>query len=64
MNNYKLALTRTYLITIQAKNKKDAKLFSEYYLGDIPDLSDENVKIEKNFSFNDIELVFNEAHEI
>ena len=64
MKTYQLALTRTYLITIKAENKEEAKVFSEYYLGDFPDLSDENERIEKKFSITDIEMVFNEADEI
>lgn len=64
MNNYKVALTRTYFVTIKAENIEKAKMFSEYYLGDCPDLSNEKNRIEKNFSIKRIEMVFNEANEI
>ena len=64
MKTFKIGLTRTYLVTVKAENKDNAKRISEYYLGDFPDLSDENERLEKNFYIEDIEMVYNEAHEI
>jgi len=64
MKTFKIALTRTYLVTIKAENKDRAKQFSEYYFGDCPNLSDEKEQKENNFSIEEIEMVYNEAHEI
>ena len=64
MKTFKVALTRTYLVSIKADSEEMAKKYSEYYLGDCQDLSNDKEKIEKNFSIEDIELVYNEADEI
>lgn len=64
MTTFKVALTRTYLVSIKAENEFQAKRFSEYYLGDCTDLSNEEEQIERNFSIEEIEMVYNEANEI
>jgi len=64
MKTYKVALTRTYLVTIMAKDDDRAKRFSEYYLGDCPDHSNEKDRLEQRFSIEEIEMVYNEANEI
>ena len=64
MKTYKVALTRTYLISIKTETEEQAKRFSEFYLGDCADLSDEREQIEKNFYIDDIQMVYNEADEI
>jgi len=64
MKTFEIALTRTYLVTVKAESEDRAKQFSEYYLGDCPDLSDEKEQREKSFSIEDIEMVYNEADEI
>ena len=61
MKTYKVSLTRTYLVSIKAENEDQAKIFSEYYLGDCPDSSNEKERLEKNFSIEEIEMVYNEA---
>lgn len=64
MKIYTVTLSRTYRISIKANNEYDAKLFSEYYIGDCPDLSNTRDQKEKNFSIKNIELVYNEAYNI
>ena len=64
MKTYKISLTRTYLVTIKAKDEDRAKRFSEYYLGDCPDYSTEKDRLRQNFSIKDIQMVYNEAHGI
>lgn len=64
MKTYKLALTRTYVVSIKAENEDRAKIFSEYYLGHFPDLSTEKDRLEKNFFIEGIEMVWNDATEI
>ncbi|MGD1151449.1 MAG: hypothetical protein ABR911_01040 [Syntrophales bacterium] len=64
MKTYKVALTRTYLVSIKAETKELAKIFSEFYLGDCADLSTKKEQLEKKFLIKNIELVYNEANEI
>lgn len=64
MKTYKVALTRTYLVSIKADTEDHAKRFSEFYLGDCPDHSNEKDRLENNFSIEDIEMVYNESGEI
>ncbi len=64
METFKVALTRTYVVSIQAEDEDRAKRFSEYYLGDCTDLSNKKDQLEKNFFIEEIELVHNEANEI
>jgi hypothetical protein len=64
MKTYQVVLSRTYLVTIQAGNQEQAKVLSEFYIGDCPDLSNERDRMEKNFSIEKIEMVNNEAIQI
>ena len=64
LKTYRVGLTRIYQISIRAENEEHARIFSEFYLGDSPDLSDKKEQDEKHFRIDDIELVYNEAHEI
>jgi len=64
MKTYKVALTRTYLVSIKAKTEERAKRLSEFYLGDFPDLSNKKEQLEHNFSIENIVMVSNEAFEI
>ncbi len=64
METFKIGLTRSYIVTIKAENLDKAKRYSEYYLGDFSDLSDEKERTKKNFDIEDIEMVYNESHEI
>lgn len=64
VKTYKVDLARTYLVSIKAETEEDAMRFSEFYLGDCPDPSNEKDRLEKNFCIEDIEMVYNEATEI
>lgn len=64
MNTYKVALTRIYLVSVKANNVDQALRFSEYYLGNCPDLSSEEEQIKKNFTIDKIEMVYNEADNV
>jgi hypothetical protein len=64
MKEFQVALTRTYIVSLRAKTVDEAKMLSEYYLGDLTDLSTENERNEKQFSFDEIEMVYNHATEI
>jgi len=64
MKTYKVALTRVYFVSIKAETKEKAKMFSEFYLGHFPDLSNKKDQLENNFFIEDIEMVYNEADDI
>lgn len=64
MKTFKVALMRTYIVSIKAESKERAKRFSEYYLGNCNDLSKQIDRSEKNFAIDDIEMVVNDATEI
>lgn len=63
MKTYKIALTRTYIVTIKAENEYKAKRFSEFYIGDCVDLSKQEEKVKRKFNIDEIEMVYNEANE-
>lgn len=64
MKVYKVALTRDYLVSIKAENEEKAKRFSEFFLGDCPDLSTEKDCSDNNFHIEEVEMVYNDAFEI
>jgi len=64
MKEYKVALTRTYIVTIEAESLEKAKRYSEFFLGDCPDKSLKKERIEKSFEIKDVELVFNDASKL
>ncbi len=64
MKTYKVALTRTYLVQIKAESKTEARGFSEFFIGDCRDLSNEIDRMENKFSIENIEPVLNEAFEV
>ena len=41
MKTYKVGLTKSYLVTINAENIEEARYLAEFYTGDITDISDE-----------------------
>ena len=63
MKKFKVLLTRSYIVTIDAENKNQACHFSEFYLGDCPDISTSNDITSKNFRIDEIEMTYNEAYE-
>lgn len=64
MKTYKVALARTYVVTIHADCPDSAKAFSEFYLGHCSDLSTPKDRLDKMFSIVDIETVENDAIDI
>ena len=63
MKNYKVTLTRSYNVIIQARTKIEAQELTEFFIGDCEDLSTVIDKKKKNFSIESIEPVLNEAFE-
>lgn len=64
MKKYRVLLSRTYIIDIQANNEEEACRNVEYYLGDCEDLSTENDRKRDNFVIEKIEPAINEAFEV
>lgn len=63
MKKYEVLLTRSYMVTIQAENEDQALRYTEFYLGDCPDLSKPKDRREQKFKIKEIEMTFNEAFE-
>jgi hypothetical protein len=51
------------MVTIQAENEDQALRYTEFYLGDCPDLSKPKDRREQKFKIKEIEMTFNEAFE-
>lgn len=64
MKTFEIALTRHYLVTIEAENAESAARYSEFFLGDCPDLSTIKDQLDRKFSIIDIELAYNEAQRL
>jgi hypothetical protein len=60
MPTSKVGLSRTYLVTVQAKDRTSAKGLAEFFVGE-SDLSQPNERNEFGFKIDKIELVDNEA---
>jgi hypothetical protein len=61
---FQVAITKSFLVTIEAENETIARNLTEFYTSDIQDLSLEKHRIEENFSIQEIECTYNEATEI
>lgn len=63
MKNFKVMLTRNYIIDISAINQEEAMFLSEFFISNVRDDSDEKEQNQVKFKINDIEMTFNEAFE-
>ena len=63
MKTFKVALTRTYLVEIEANDENQAKFLTEFFLSFPRDVSTEKERAGYAFRFNEIEMVTNEAFE-
>ncbi len=61
MKTYRVALARTYAVTVKARNEKEAMECAEFFLGDSSDSSTPEDRKEHNFSIEEIEMVYNDA---
>jgi len=64
MKNYKVVLTKSYIVKIKAENKNSAKEFSEFYTNDIQNISSVEDELKNNFKIEDIDCKINEAIEV
>lgn len=63
MRSFKVSLTKSYLVNINAENEEDAKRFAEFFTNDIQDISEEKNRKENKFEIEEIECTMNEAFE-
>jgi hypothetical protein len=63
MKKYKVLLARSYIVTIYAEHENHARKYTEFYLGDCPDLSKLKDQRDRKFKIKEIEMTFNEAFE-
>ena len=59
-----MALSRAYIVTIDAENKEKACRYAEFFMGDCPDLSTLKDKQEFKFSIQEIEPSINDAIDV
>ncbi len=64
MNNYEVIITRSYQVSVKARNIKDAKQYVEYFLDDCKDISTTNERENYRFEIETIKPVINEVIEI
>ena len=63
MKKYEVLLARSYIVTIYAEHEDQARKYTEFYLGDCPDLSKLKDQRDRKFKIKEIEMTFNEAFE-
>ena len=63
MKTYRVVLTKSYVVTVNAKTKEKAKRFAEFYIGDIQDISTDENRKKLNFSIEEIDNRINESLE-
>lgn len=63
MKNYKILLTHSYIVSIYAEDIDQAKNYTEFYLGDCPDLSKPKDRKIQKFKIKGIKMALNEAYE-
>lgn len=63
MKNFKVMLTRNYIIDISAINQEEAMFLSEFFISNVRDDSNEKEQNQFKFKINDIEMTINDAFE-
>ncbi len=61
MKTFKVILSKSYIVTVNTENEKQAKHVAEFYTNDIQDISTEKDRNIFNFSIDDIECGINES---
>ncbi len=64
MKKYKVTLSRTYFVSVEAEDQESALRLAEFYVGDCRDASSKAERLKYNFAIRDIELVNNDAMEV
>lgn len=58
---FQVEVTKSFLVTIEAKNRQDALELAVFFTSDIQDLSSEKDKKEHDFSIEEIENTFTQT---
>jgi hypothetical protein len=61
MKHYQVVLTKSYLITVYASTKEQARWVCEYYTNDIQDISSLHDRENEKFSIENIRCTINET---
>ena len=61
MKTFRVVLTKSFLVTINAKNEQDARHLAEFYTSDIQDISTTKDRQNDRFFIEEIECTVNEA---
>jgi hypothetical protein len=64
MKTFRVSLTKSFLVTINAHNELDARHFAEFYTSDVKDISTEKDRQNEKFVIEEIECTVNEAFEV
>jgi len=64
MKTYKVVLTNSYSVKIKAADEKDAREYSEFFTGDIQDISTIEDRLKFNFEIENIDCNINETFEV
>ena len=63
MKTFRIALTKSWLIKINAETETEARHCAEFFTDNIGDISDETDRAEYNFNIKEIECTVNEEFE-
>lgn len=64
MKKYQVVLSRGFLVSIEAENRRKAARLAEFYLGDCKDCSTKEERDLSKFSIENVEMTLNEALEV
>lgn len=64
MKTYEVLLSRSYIVTIQARNEEEALRHCEFYIGGEKDISIPKEKEMVQFEIGKIEMMINDAFEV
>ena len=64
MKIFEVVLSKSYLVTIRATDAEMAKRYSEFFIGDLRDISTINDRKEHNFEIEKIDCRANESFEV
>ena len=64
MKTFEVGLTKTYKVIISTDNEYNARALSEFFTGDITNLSAKIDEENNNFEIKEIECLMNEANQV
>jgi len=64
MKTFEVELTKTYKVIISTDNEYNARALSEFFTGDITNLSAKIDEENNNFEIKEIECLMNEANQV